>query len=121
LDFSPSDPASLPDIGSGLGSRGLGGGLDSGGFGGGLGGGLDLDPDRAVGQSSLAPMLDPAAAAAGKSAMGVAGVPPFLGGGFAPPIGGGDLAGRAGAIASWLVGEVEEFGVKTAIVPGVVE
>jgi hypothetical protein len=115
FDLSPGDPAPLPDLGGDLGG---GGGF---GGGGGLGGGLDLDPDRAVGQSSLAPMLDPAAAGAGRAAMGMAAVPPFLGGGFAPPVGGGDVGGRAGDIASWLVGEVEEFGVRTPVVPDLVE
>ena len=112
VDLTRSGPAPLP---------GLGGDLGGGAGGGGFGDGLDLDPDRAVGQSSLAPTLDPAAAAAGRATMGVAAVPPFLGGGFVPPVGGGDLGGRAGDIASWLVGEVEEFGVRTTVVPDLVE
>jgi uncharacterized protein YukE len=119
VDLPRSGPAPLPGLGGDLGGGAGGGGLGAGG--GGFGDGLDLDPDRAVGQSSLAPTLDPAAAAAGRATMGVAAVPPFLGGGFVPPVGGGDLGGRAGDIASWLVGEVEEFGVRTTVVPDLVE
>lgn len=117
LDLSPSAPAgggSIPDLGGGFGGGGGGGGL------GGFGGGVDLDAP-AVGQSSVAPTLDPAAAAVGRAALGAAGVPPFLGGGFAPPLGGGDLAGGASAVAAWLVGEVEEFGVKSAVVPDLID
>jgi hypothetical protein len=87
------------------------------------GAGFDPGPDRAVGQSSLAPTIDPAAgrdghgrhapAGAGAASAGVAAVPPFLGGGFAPPMGGAELGGRAGA-AAWRVGEVEEFGTRRA-------
>jgi hypothetical protein len=115
LDLSPGVPAgggSIPDPGGGFG--GGGGGL------GGFGGGADLDAP-AVGQSSVAPTLDPAAAAVGRAALGTAGVPPFLGGGFAPPLGGGDLAGGASAVAAWLVGEVEEFGVRSAVVPDLID
>jgi hypothetical protein len=125
LDLSPGVPAgggSIPGLGSGFG--GGGGGLGGGGLGGGglggFGGGTDLDAP-AVGQSSVAPTLDPAGAAVGRAAMGAAGVPPFLGGGFAPPMGGGDLAGGASAVAAWLVGEVEEFGVKSAVVPDLID
>jgi hypothetical protein len=119
----PADGGPLPGLGgSGLG--GIGGGFGGGGLGGGgLGGfGGDVDVDApAVGQSAMAPTIDPAAAGAGRAAMGAAAVPPFLGGGFAPPMGGGDLGGRAGAVAAWLIGEVEEFGVKSPVVPDLVE
>jgi hypothetical protein len=88
------------------------------------GAGLDSGLDRAVGQSSLAPTIEPAAAmggaAAGAAGAGAAAVPPFLGGGFAPPMGGAELGGRAGA-AAWLVGEVEEFGVRSPVVPQLVD
>jgi hypothetical protein len=120
LDLSPRLPIGgdpLPDLGSGLGGGSLGSGGGLGGFDGGPGTDAPV-----VGQSSMAPMIDPAAAAAGRAAVGGVGVPPFLGGGFAPPGGGGgDLGGRASAVAAWLVGEVEEFGVKSPIVPDLVE
>ena len=143
------------------GSGGVGGvGFDNNGFGGGVNGygggfgGADSALAPAVGQSSLAPVISPADAAAMAGAGGVGGVgaggvggvggvgsvaggvggaaglaagpggagviPPFLGG-FAPP-GGGDL-GRLGgsSIGAWLIGEVEEFGVRTPVVPEVID
>jgi hypothetical protein len=104
------------------------------GFGPGFGGaggydGADAGLAPAVGQSSLAPVISPSEATAmagaglGPGGAGPAGagvIPPFLGG-FAPP-GGGDL-GRMGAssIGAWLIGEVEEFGVRTPVVPEVID
>jgi hypothetical protein len=136
---------SAPAAASGVGGIGDPGGIGGGGrggvgvlgdvgFGPGFGGaggydGADAGLAPAVGQSSLAPVISPAEATAmagaglgpggaGPAAAGV--IPPFLGG-FAPP-GGGDL-GRMGAssIGAWLIGEVEEFGVRTPVVPEVID
>jgi hypothetical protein len=117
----PAGDASLSSGGSFPGGRSFSGG---GSFPG-LGDSLASDPARAVGQSSLAPTINPAAAAVGGAGgLGGTAVPPFLGG-FAPPLGGaggefGGIGGRGGA-AAWLVGEVEEFGVKSPVVPDVVD
>jgi uncharacterized protein YukE len=120
---------SIPDLGSLGGGRGIPGG-GGGGMPGLGGGGLSFDPDRAVGLSSAAPSIGPETAAGlanggAPVAAGGAAVPPFLGG-FAPPMGamgagGGFGGGGAGAALAWLVSEVEEFGVKSAVVPEVID
>lgn len=116
---------------SALGAAGAGVGLGSlgssaVGAAGSLGalGAPSLDPSAvpsAVGQSSLAPTIDPASAAG--RATGTAAVPGFLGGGFSPLGGAGGLGGGigGGGVAAWLVGEVEEFGVKATVVPGLID
>jgi len=109
-------------VGGGLGSLGpsaVGAAGSVGAF-----GAPSLDPTAvpsAVGQSSLAPTIDPASAAG--RASGTAAVPGFLGGGFSPLGGAGGLGGGigGGGVAAWLVGEVEEFGVEAAVVPGLID
>ncbi|HEY8473776.1 MAG TPA: hypothetical protein VIL37_14235 [Natronosporangium sp.] len=114
----------------GLGPRGgLDGGLPGGGGLGPLpGADLAFDPDRAVGMSSAAPSIGPETAAGladGGAGPATAGAP-FIGGGFIPPMGmgmmgaGGAGGGAASAAVAWLVSEVEEFGVKSPVVPEVI-
>jgi len=119
---------SIPDLGS---LSGGGGAIPgAGGAIPGLGGGLAFDPNRAVGQSSAAPSIGPETAAGlANGGAGAAGAgAPFMGG-FMPPMagmmgagGGGGLGGGgASAALAWLVSEVEEFGVKSPVVPEVVD
>jgi uncharacterized protein YukE len=114
-------PTTVPDIGPSAQFN------DGPGAGGRLG--LDEEPVRAVGHSSLAPRIDAGAAVstvaglagAGMAVASAAGTPPFMGG-FIPPMMGGGAGGEFGrldgrAAPPWLVETLTVFDAKVEVVP----